>query len=42
VPQISPAEIVVWLATIGVIVGIPVALLVFVFRLGQRHRPGKP
>ena len=38
--QLGPDEILVWLATVGVIVGIPIALLVVVFRLGQRHGSG--
>ena len=33
--ELGVSQIAVWLATVGVIVGIPVALIVFVFRLGQ-------
>jgi hypothetical protein len=33
--ELGVSQVAVWLATVGVIVGIPVALVVFVFRLGQ-------
>lgn len=35
-PELGVGEVVVWLMTTAVIVGIPVVLLALVFRLGRR------
>jgi uncharacterized membrane protein len=40
--ELGVSQIAVWLATVGVIVLIPVALVVFVFRLGQGRASAKP
>ena len=39
--ELGVSQVAVWLATVGVIVGIPVALIVFVFRLGQGRAPAR-
>ena len=35
-PELGVGQIVSWLATTGVMIGIPVAVLVVVYRLGRR------
>ena len=41
-PGLGVGEIAVWLVTTGVVVGLPVAILVFVFRLGRRSASRPP
>jgi len=38
--ELGISEIAVWLLTVGVVVAIPVALVVFIFRLGERRGSG--
>jgi uncharacterized membrane protein len=41
-PELGVSQVVVWLMTVAVVVGIPVAVLAVVFRLGRRSASDKP
>ena len=40
--EFGASQFVVWLMTVAVIVGIPVAVIALIFRLGQRSASSKP
>lgn len=40
--EFGVVQLAVWLMTVGVVAGIPVAVIALVFRLGQRSSPARP